>query len=360
MSSKIVAVLIVSLLAPVAGLTGCSRGGAAGGSPARQAQALPVAVAVVAPRDLARTVAVAGPLEAIRVVPVNAQIAGTLVDVPVEEGSRVRAGQLMAELDARETSAQLARARAVLANAEAAYRRAEQLGANALASEAEIDVLRSVFGIAKADVELWSTRQAFNRIAAPVSGVVTAKRVERGATVAVNQPLFEIAEDGPLVVRVRVSELDVVHLAAGRAVTIRLDAYPEARIDGHIRRIFPSADPASRLVPVEVELASLPEGVEARPGYLARVEFALERRAGVLAVPASAVGVADAGTFVYVVAADTLARRPVETGITVEGWIEIARGLVAGERVVSSGHVNLRQGAEVRVTAGPTAPEAGR
>jgi len=133
-------------------------------------------------------------------------------------------------------------------------------------------------------------------------------------------------------------------------VAIRLDAYPGAELSGRIRRIFPSADAASRLVPVEVMLDSVPDGVEVRPGFLARVEFALETRSGVLAVPAAAVGVSDAGQFVYVVAADTLSRRPVETGLTTEGWIEVTSGLAAGERVVSSGHVNLRQGAAVRVS----------
>ncbi len=142
-----------------------------------------------------------------------------------------------------------------------------------------------------------------------------------------NQPLFEIAEDALLVVRVRISELDVVRLQTGRPVTIRLDAYPDARLTGRIRRIFPSADAASRLVPVEVVLDSVPDGVDVRPGFLARVEFALETRTGVLAVPRAAVGVSDAGPFVYVVAADTLSRRPVETGMTTEGWIEITQGL---------------------------------
>jgi len=90
--------------------------------------------------------------------------------------------------------------------------------------------------------------------------------------------------------------------------------------------------------------------VVARPGFLARVEFPVERRQGVLAVPAAAVGVTDGSPFVYVVNADTLIRRPVETGLTAAGWIEVTHGLAAGERVVSSGHSNLRPGAQVRIS----------
>lgn len=310
----------------------------------------PVAAAEAQRRDLARTVTVSGPVEPIRNVLVNAQMAGNVLSVRVEEGDRVRSGQLMAELDARETAAQLERARAALANAEAAYRRSEQLAGGGLVTQAALDAARSAYEIARADVKLWETRLAFSRIAAPVSGIVTAKRVERGGAVGPNQTLFEIAEDRQLVVRVRVSELDVVHLSTGDAVRVRVDAYPEASIPGRVRRIFPSADPASRLVPVEVVLGSRPPELEVRPGFLARVEFAFERRADAVAIPALAVGVSQDGSYVYVIQADTLVRRSIRTGLTTGGWVEVTDGLEPGERVVSSGHVNLRPGMRVRVT----------
>lgn len=319
----------------------------------------PVSVAEVRPHDLARTVVVTGPVEPIRTVSVNAQTSGTLLSVRNEEGDRVRAGELMAELDAREITAQLERAKAVLQNAESSYERAQGMRAGDLTSEADLDQTRSSYEIAKADVELWSTRLAFCRISAPVSGVVTAKHVERGGTVSPNTTLFDLADDSALVVRVRVSELDVVHLTPGLAVTLQLDAYPGRSIDGRIRRIFPSADAASRLVPVEIELGATPPGVDARPGFLARVEFSLDRRDDVLVVPAAALGAADSGNFVYVVQADSLVRRQVETGLTAAGLVEVTAGLVHGDRVVTSGHVNLRPGAKVRVTGADGASSAG-
>lgn len=312
----------------------------------------PVAAVTVAPRDLSRTITVTGPVEPIRTVQVSAQTGGTLLEVLVEEGDRVRSGQLLARLDSREISAQLEHAKAVLANAQTAYQRAKDLRTGDLISEAELDAARSSHDMAKADVELWSTRLAFCRITAPVSGVVTRKLVEKGNTVSSGDELFEIADDSKLVVRVQVSELDVVRLRPGLAVSLKLDAYPGREIGGHIRRIFPAADPSSRLVPVEVELDPRPAGVDARPGFLARVAFSLDRRDSVLAVPAAALGTSAAGSFVYVVQADTLVRRPVKTGRTASGWVEVTGGLTPGERVVSSGQVNLRPGAPVRITGG--------
>jgi len=346
----------------------CSRNGAEGndasakgqGKTGRAAVAVPVSVTEVVPHDLARTVAVTGPVEPIRTVTVNAQTAGTVLSVLVEEGNRVHGGQLMAQLDARETTAQLERARAVLANAQAAYERMQRLQKSDLSSDAEMESARSTFDIAKADVQLWSTRLAFCRVTAPISGIVTAKRVEKGAAVSATSPMFSIADDSLLVVRVRVSELDVAHLRPDQPASIQLDAYPGVKFSGYIRRIFPSADAASRLVPVETVLGKLPQGVIARPGYLARVEFALNTRSGVLAVPAPAIGVTDSSSFVYVVKADTLSRRTVKTGLTTSGWIEITSGLEPGERVVSSGHVNLRSGVRVRVSGETPPPKSAR
>jgi len=333
-------------------LAGCSASGGAERGPNRRAgQALPVAAVDVKPRDLARTVTVSGSVEPLRSVGVNALAAGTVVRVLVEEGDRVRAGQLMAELDGRESAAQYERAKALLARAEAEFKRAEPLRAREIISDAELETARSAYEAARADAELWGTRVGFTRITAPVAGTVTAKHVEQGGAVSANTRMFDLADDAQLVVRVQVSELDVVRLREGSEATLLLDAYPGARVEGRIRRVFPSADPTSRLVPVEVVLGRAPRGVVPRPGFLARVEFAIEQRRGVLAVPAAAVGTSDAGTFVYVVSADTLLRRPVETGLTAAGWVEVTRGLAAGEQVVSSGHSNLRPGATVKISA---------
>jgi RND family efflux transporter MFP subunit len=331
-----------------AGTPGAASAG--GGSVPDGPRALPVAATPVVRRDLARSVVVAGPVEPVRLIGVNSQTSGTVLAVHVEEGDRVAPGALLAELDGREAEAQLARARAVLESAQAKFARDSQLHATTIVTDAEFDASRSAYVVARSDVQLWETRRAFTRIVAPSGGIVTAKQIEAGSAVSPNQRLFDLADVSLLVVRVQLSELDVVHLVRGATVAVRLDAYPDARLEGRVRRIFPSADPASRLVPVEVALSARPAGVGARPGFLARVEFALDRRAAALAVPASAVGVTNDGPFVYVVEADTLAQKGVELGVTVEGWVEVTHGVAEGERVVVSGHTNLRPGARVRVS----------
>ena len=343
-----------------AGAAACGGGGqasgaqrpAGGGGGGGGGRSIPVAVVQVAPRDLSRSVVVAGAVEPVRTIGVNSMLAGTVLRVHVQEGDRVRQGQLLAELDARETRAQFERAQAVLANAETIFQRNEQLAATKIITDAEFQQSRSAYEVAKSDAEVWRTRLAFTRISAPSPGVVTAKLIESGSTVSANQRTFDLADVSLLVVKVQVSELDVVHVKPGSEVSVVLDAYPTATVKGRVRRVFPSADAQSRLVPVEVALGAFPEGVVARPGFLARVSFQLDRRPGALVIPASAVGVGEEGQFVYVVDADSLQRRPVTVGMSAEGFVEVQRGLAAGERVVTSGHTNLRPGSKVRVTAG--------
>src|SRR5690606_17552749 len=132
------------------------------------------------------------------------------------------------------------------------------------------------------------------------SGVVVAKNVEEGDVVSAQQRLFTIGDVSTRVVRVPVSELDVVALSPGQPARVALDAYPGRELTGRIRRVFPAADPTSRLVPVEVALEGEASGV-ARPGFLARVTFALGAKDGVLLVPASAVTSATGATAVFVV-----------------------------------------------------------
>ena len=333
------------------GTASCGGGGqASGAQPRGAARAIPVAVVAVAPRDLARSVVVTGPVEPVRTIGVNSLLAGTVLAVHAQEGDRVRKGQLLAELDARETGAQFERAQAVLANARTVFERNTQLHSNKIITDAEFEQSRSAYEVAKSDAEVWRTRLAFTRISAPSPGVVTAKMVEAGSAVSPNQRVFDLADVSLLVVRVQVSELDVVHVRPGAEVAVAFDAYPGTEVVGRVRRVFPSADAQSRLVPVEVALGDLPAGVAARPGFLARVTFQLDRRAGALVVPAAAVGVGEEGQFVYVVDADSLVRKPVTLGLSAEGMVEVRTGLAAGERVVTSGHTNLRPGARVRVS----------
>jgi RND family efflux transporter MFP subunit len=308
-----------------------------------------VTVETVRTGSIARTVGVAGVVEPIRTVGVNAQLSGALVSVDVQEGDRVHVGQVLARLDDREIGSQLAAAEANLEVVQAAYDRAEQLRERQVITQAEFDRERAALAAAEATRDQLAMRAGFASVDAPVAGVVTEKLVEAGDVVGVQTRLFTVADMSILVVRVGVSELDVVQVQPGDPVKIALDALPGREFRGTVRRVFPTADPRTRLVPVEVALeASAAAAV--RPGFLARASFALGTRDGVLLVPAGALVSTGSSEAVFVVTDDGSAvRRPVATGLTSEGMVEVIEGLDPGERIVVQGAARLRDGAQVRV-----------
>jgi membrane fusion protein, multidrug efflux system len=332
------------------------QGGRGGpGGPGGGGSRMPVVeTAAVTVGSIAREVVVPGTVQPIRTLAVNSQTSGALLAVAVEEGSRVAAGQVLARVDAREIEAQVRSAQAQYEVARAARERAEQLRERQVITVAEYERDRAAHDAARAQLDQLRTRLGFSVIRAPSAGVVTAKTVEAGDVVSPQTRLFEIADISTLVVPVRVSELDVVRLSAGDAVRVTLDAYPERPLEGRIRRVFPSADPATRLVPVEVALTGGAAGV-ARPGFMARVSLALGTREGVLLVPQSAVVGAAGAQAVFVVADGAAERRPVVTGLTSQGLVEIVSGVEEGDPVVVVGNHDLRDGATVRVVAGPGA-----
>ena len=334
--------------------------GGAGGRGGRGGMGGPPAVetAAVGRGTIAREIEVSGTVEPLRTVGVNAQLSGALVAVTVEEGDYVGRGAVMARVDDRELVAQLSSARANWEFARDAFQRAQQLRERQVITQAEFERDRAAEAAARASMDQLRTRLGYTVVRAPSSGVVTEKVVEAGDVVGAQSRLFTLADLSTLVVRVGVSELDVGSLRVGQQVRVGLDAHPGQRFPGSIRRVFPSADPSTRLVPVEVALTG-PGAAAARPGYLARVAFALGTREGVLLIPQSAV-VGSAGVQnVFVVVNGRAERRPVETGLSSEGSVEILSGLQEGEAVVVTGNHNLRNDAEVRVVTGPGGAPAG-
>jgi membrane fusion protein (multidrug efflux system) len=323
--------------------------GAPQGPQSPRARTNVVEVLPVVRGSIARQVTVPGAVAPLRTVGVNSQIAGALTAVLVEEGSMVRRGAVLARLDDREIAAQLAAAEAALQVAEAAYARAQQLHERKIITLPEYERERTGVTASRAQVDQLRTRRGYATVVAPTDGVVTEKQVEAGDVVGNNARLFTIADVSALVVKVGVSELDVVQLDNGDPVTITLDAFPNRDLRGRIRRIFPTADPTTRLVPVEVVLDSEAARI-ARAGFLARVTFDLASSNNVLLLPVAAVLGGQGSQAVFVVDdANTATRRTVVTGLTSRGQVEIVSGLAEGEKVVTTGQNSLRDGMTVRV-----------
>ncbi|HUP02271.1 MAG TPA: efflux RND transporter periplasmic adaptor subunit [Gemmatimonadota bacterium] len=322
------------------------------GGPGEQSadRIVPVETARVESSVMSRSVMLSGVVEPLRTVGVNSQLASTVRFVGAEEGDRVAAGDVLARLDAAEIEAQVASAEAAYDVARSAWERAQSLRDEQIITLPEYERDRAAFAVAEAQREQLRTRLGYATIRSPLSGVVLEKNVEAGDLVAPQRQLFRVADISTLVIHVGVSELDVVDLAEEDTVGVTLDAYPDRPIRGRIRRVFPAADPETRLVPVEV---SLEPGSLAKPGFLARVRLLLDVRAQVPLVPAGAIVEGEGGEAVFVVEGGQARRRSVRLGLTQEGKVEIVDGVAPGEVVVVRGNSSLRDGALVRSVGAP-------
>ena len=319
------------------------------GGPGGDRPPVPVEVEAVTTGSMAREITVAGVLEPLRTVGVNAQLPGALTAVNVEEGDVVRAGQVLAEVDAREIAAQVRSAEAALELARSTAERSASLWRERIIIAAEYERDQAALVAAQATLDQLRTRLGYSRVRAPMAGVITEKRVETGDVVQGQTRLFAIADVSTLVLRVQVSELDVAGVAEGRPVDVTVDAAGGARFRGRVRRVFPAADTTSRMVPVEVALPGSDRRL--KPGFLARAAFQLGERSGILLVPTRAVvGPVDARA-VFVVSGGTAERRPVQLGQSSGGRSEVLEGVVAGDSVVVAGVDEVRDGGRVRVVA---------
>lgn len=330
-------------------------GGGGGGNRGANSRPSPVEIATVTRGTLARTSTVSGILEPLRTVGVNALMSGALLNVNVEEGNYVQVGQTLAQIDARELEAQVKSAQASLDLAESTAKRSDELYRQRIVTALEYERDRAALSSAQASLEQLKTRLGYATIKSPINGVVTEKRLEAGDIVSPQTRLFSVAETSTLVSRVMVSELEVPLIKQGAAVDVSVDALGGARVPGRIRRVFPSADTITRLVPVEVALTGSALN-QLKPGYTIRSTFRLGSRDGALLIPTRAVmGPAGART-VVVVKQGKSERHIVRVGPDIDGTTEVLEGLAAGDTVIVAGQALLRDGSTVRIVP-PLAPD---
>lgn len=327
-------------LALVTTAAACSR-------PAPAAEPPPPARAVqVAPAELrARLVGeeIVGTVRARHSATLAPTVTGTVRDVHVTLGSRVRKGDVLVRLSAREIDARLDQARAVWAHARLERDRALTLQqANAI-PRAAVDNALSQFRVAEAAADEAGTMAAHTVLRAPFDGVVTSKSVSVGDTAMPGQPLLIVEQPDELRFEAPVPEASAQALPSGRRVEVRFDTIA-APVVGTVAEISPTADPASRTVTVKLDL---PRVDQLHAGIFGRMILPAEE-ARAIAVPSS--GLIHRGQLdeVFVVEGGVAHLRLVKTGRAHDGMVELVSGVDPGERVVVSDAAQLVDGQAVR------------
>jgi RND family efflux transporter MFP subunit len=314
---------------------------------------------------------------------VSAKIQGRLAELRVEEGSRVREGELIARLESNDYEAQVRRAQASVQRAEAdlseARRQAalaERLAADKIVSRDQVEVAQSRVSIseaalaqAQAEVGFAQAQLANTRILAPFTGTVVKKMAEVGESVAPIPPgvnistssgaVVALADLETLEVEADVAESNVAKLRDGQPAEVTVEAFPDRRYRAVLRQVIPTADRTKATVQVKVTI--LDKDLDLRPEMSSKVTF-LEPESAVVAgaapappvvrVPAAAVARRGDRTVVFEVQGGTMVReRTITAGPEREGQVEVKQGLAGGESLVARPPEGMRDGDAVRVKA---------
>ena len=298
-----------------------------------------------------------GPLVAPGTAVVRAKVPGTLAALSVEEGTRVRPGQVIgrisaqeAESRAQERSAMLESARAALAQAQRTHAQNESLAAQRFISQAALEASRSALDTARAqaaaaEAALNTARLSLSdaSVVAPIAGIVSRRHALPGEKVSPEQMLVSVVDISKLELAGAVGMHEVARLKAGMPVQVTVEGLPSP-IAGTIPRIAPAAEPGTRSIGVAVVLPN--PGEVMRGGQFAVARVRLSEAAPRLTLPEAAVRSSSGQHHVWVLSEGRLQRRVVLLGRRdpALGRVEIREGVTPEATVLGAAFDNLKEG----------------
>jgi RND family efflux transporter MFP subunit len=344
--------LIVPALAPFLAAALLAACGSASGRAATEDGDLPapVRVAPVSRESLAPPIVATGTLGAKEEITLGFKIGGVADRILVDPGARVGAGDTLAVLDLREIDAAVARARSAAEKTARDLARAHRLYADSVVALAQLQDAETANAVARADLEAARFNRRYAIIVAPAAGVILRRMAEPGELVAAAAPVLVLGSMARgMVLRVGLTDRDVVRVRRGDAATVRFEAIADRELAGAVSEIAAAADPMTGTYTVDVRL---PTAVTLATGLVGRAEIRPSSAGQVTLVPIEALIEADdtVGT-VFVLSADgaRAERRRVSIGFLAGDRIAVSGGLEGASRVITDGATYLADGQSVRV-----------
>ncbi|MBZ5492261.1 MAG: efflux RND transporter periplasmic adaptor subunit [Acidobacteriia bacterium] len=308
---------------------------------------------------------------------VGTKILGQIVEEPIEEGQRVKKGDLLARIDDRDYQAQL---RQAVANRDLAYANLRLMAAKAqrqrelytagIISKDDFDISENALAVAQSslrrdeaaiDYAKFEVNQCV--IISPIDGVILQKYRELGDTINYGgqvqagggaTDIAQLADTADMRAEVDINESDISKLSMGMPALVVPDAYPDARFDATLVKIYPAADRQKATVRVEVQIRQ-PNLAVIKPEMSVKANF-LEKRAVLkdrprIFIPKKAILREGNDAFVWIVRDGTAKRVSILRGSETEREVEVQKGLKNGDVVVTSPGANLGEGQKVQVMA---------
>ena len=307
---------------------------------------LPVAsvkIVVVGKKSRTATEEVMGTVRAKLRASIQAKVTGKIERMMATPGQAVKAGELLAELDAREIQARLDQALALRQQAESDLRRFTALLEAKSLTQVEFDSAQARARVAIATVTETETMLGYTKVVAPFAGVITRKHADVGDLATPGKPLLDMEDSTALRLEADVPEAVVGKLTLGDKLPVRISAL-EQELEGIVSEIAPAADSGSRTFLVKLDLPTLP-GL--RGGQFGRVAMPVGETSA-LRVPVAAVTQRGQMEMVFIVSDGKAQLRLVKTGKRIGNEVELVSGVEAGEKVVTDGAAGLVDGQPIQ------------
>lgn len=363
--------ILVAIVLAAAAVTAAwgiySRGNALTALARETREASAPAVAVISPTrgSAPEEITLPGNVQAYTDAAIFARTSGYLSRRHADIGSRVTAGQVLAEIDTPEIDQQLLQARAQLATAKAnetlartTAERYQELIKSDSVSRQDLDTANGGYEAKKADVlsaeanvKRLEAMEKFKTIHAPFAGVITARNTDIGALIgsgSAARELFHVAATDRLRVSVNVPETYARAARPGMAATVELQEQPGRQFPGRIARTAGSIDPTSRTLLVEIDLDN--KSGELMPGSYAQVHFKRPTDAATFRLPVNTLIFRTDGLRVAIVKNGTVSLIPITLGRDFGSTVEVVSGLTGSEIVIVNPPDSLTDGQTVSVT----------
>jgi len=283
------------------------------------------------------------------------RIGGKIIERKVDVGAEVRAGQLLARLDAADTGLQLSSSAAQYQLAEEEAKRYRELRDKGFVSQSALDAKETALKSAAAQAGLARNQAAYTSLLSDHDGIVSATLAEVGQVVSAGQAVVRVAQDGKREVAIALPESRFNAIRVGMPAQVELSAAGNGAqiLSGHVREISPAADPASRTYPARVSLDA--ENAKVALGMTASVKISSSGKSGArkdsaYLIPLSAIFQQNDKAAVWIVAPDrSVSLRAVEVKAYRDDGALIAGGIKAGERIVSAGVHMLTAGDKIQI-----------
>jgi RND family efflux transporter MFP subunit len=289
-----------------------------------------------------------GTIEADNTQMLTFSVPGRVTAVHVLEGQQVRQGQLLATIETQDYTNVLQIAQAIEEQATDNFSRLKDLYTKGSLPERDFIAARSALLQAQANSNVAVKKLADTRLYAPFSGIISAKLIDKGATVAPGVPAFTLLKTDQVYAKAPVTESDISKLTIGKEVMVIITVLNDS-LKGQVTIINPQADNTSRTYNVKIRLNNSSKRL--LPGMLTEMLVYTGGKQQDIVIPAaSIVRDADNLTYVYVATPQgkAIRRRITPSSVTVNNEVIVQAGLERGDKLIVDGQTRLEDGSSIQ------------